>query len=257
MNKPIQRQRRNRRPARALIALILLLALSARLSGLAQPAAIPAGGGGPAMAQRVFVMGDSMGELVAYAMKKELKKYEGTSVDSFISLGSGLARNDIFDWPAKLRAVTTTFRPEAAVVVIGMTDNQNMKAGDNLLAFGTPEWIAEYGRRVRDIADIFQAGGTRTVLWVGIPDVRDPQMDRDMKIIAGILEEQTASKPGSGFMDVTGLFSKTPGEYSPYIIQKNGMPLNVRSSDGKHFSPAGAELLARAIVARLEKELQE
>ncbi len=257
MNRPIQRHRRSHRSVCNLITFFILLAVSAGLSALAQPVSAPSGTAEPAMGKRVFVMGDSMGELVAYAMKKELKKSGDTTVESFISLGSGLTRSDICDWPAKLRTVTTTFQPQVVVVIIGMTDNQSMKAGGSLLAFGTPEWIAEYGRRVREIMDIFKAGGTQAVLWISIPDVRDPQMNREMKIINGILEEETASKPGSRYMDITALFSKTPGEFSPYIIQKNGMPLNARSGDGRHFSADGAAWLTQAIVAELAKELHE
>ena len=255
MNKTIKRHQRVHLPIRNLLRTFVTVMLSAGLSGLAQTVSTPSAAAGPAMAKRVFVMGDSMGELVSYALKKELTKYAGTSFDSFISLGSGLARNDLFDWPAKLRSTMTTFQPNVIIIIIGMTDDQKMKAGGNLLAFGTPEWTTEYGRRVREIMDICRAGGTKTMLWVGLPDVRDPQTNRDMKIITGILEEQAASRPGSQYMDITSLFSTTPGQYSPYILKKDGMPLIVRSSDGKHYSPAGADLLSQAIITKLEKEL--
>jgi hypothetical protein len=38
------------------------------------------------------------------------------------------------------------------------------------------------------------------------------------------------------------MFSKNK-KYSPYIIKKSGMPLNVRADDGIHFNRNGAKFL--------------
>ncbi|MCX6996460.1 MAG: DUF459 domain-containing protein [Kiritimatiellaeota bacterium] len=244
------------RPAARAVALVVAAGLALTLSppGRAQTAAPPPSPGAPAAEQRIFIVGDSLGELVSAALKKELRNRAGTAVESFISLGSGLARSDLFDWPKKVRAVMATFKPNRVVVIIGGADNQKMMSGSELFTFGTTGWNTEYARRVREIMDIIREGGVKTMLWIGLPDVRDPQMNRDLKIITGIFATQAAARPGCHYLDTTRLFSATPGQYSAYVIKQDGMPLSVRSTDGKHFNSAGAELLAQTIIARLDQE---
>ena len=250
---PCDFQSRSRPAARAM-AWGLAVALMSSLPGRAQTAAPPPSPGAPAAEQRIFIVADSLGELVSAALKKELRNRAGTTVEAFISLGSGLARNDLFDWPKKVRTVMATFKPTQVVVILGGADNQKMMNGDERLAFGTPAWNAEYARRVREIMDGIRDGGARVALWVGLPDVRDPSTNRELKIITGIFAEQAAARPGFIYLDTTRLFSATPGQYSAYLIKKDGMPLAVRSTDGRHFNNAGAELLAQTIIARLNQE---
>jgi len=242
MNAIGKRGQPGRRAAAALVV------LAAGLVG-AQPAERPPAE--PAAGERIFIMADSMGELVFFGLKRQLASRDGVTVDGFISLGSGLARPDLFDWPAKLRSVMEAFHPTRVVIFIGTTDVQQMKSEDGILAFGAEAWKREYARRVETILQICGEGRVRSGLWIGLPDVRDPQMNRDLKIINGLFQEAVAGRRDFSFLDTAGLFSPSPGTYSAYVVQDNGMPLHVRSADGKHFNTAGAEKLAREILDRL------
>jgi len=69
--------------------------------------------------------------------------------------------------------------------------------------------------------------------------------------ITGIFQAEASSHPEVRYMETASLLSITPGTYTAYLIKKDGMPLHVRSPDGKHLSRDGADLVAAAILGQL------
>lgn len=201
--------------------------------------------------RNVLVCGDSMMKAVSRSVIREMAKDPGIKVIDLVSIGTGLARLDLFDWHAQLQAGVAQ-KPVAAVLMMGANDNQPMKTSDGtVVQQGTPAWSAEYGRRVGRAIEILQAGGTRTVIWLSLPDVRDKTLQKDVTEINRIIRQQTQGRAGVVFVDTVPLFSPTPGTFSPYVMKKGGMPMQVRASDGVHLNPDGADLLA----ARIRQEL--
>jgi hypothetical protein len=84
-----------------------------------------------------------------------------------------------------------------------------------------------------------------------MPDMRERKLHADAQRINEIARAQCAKVEGAEFFDTAPLFSPKPGTYSAYVVQPGGRPLMVRSSDGGHLNADGADLLARAIRARL------
>jgi uncharacterized protein len=200
----------------------------------------------------VLIMGDSMMKMVARALKKECAQRE-LSVESLSSIGSGLARLDLLDWHAKVSSLVETNKPKMAFVMMGTNDNQPMQTGGGTLSFGGEGWNMEYGRRAGKLMDILVDGGVETVVWIGLPCMREKDLNADVKAISRIVDQQSAARPNVAFLSTYKRLSKR-GEYSAYIIQPSGMPLDVRAADGIHLNRNGAELVAKLAIAESARE---
>ena len=200
----------------------------------------------------VLIIGDSMMKSVARALKKECVTRE-LSVEVVTSIGSGLARLDLFDWHQTIRTLVAEQNPKTVFIMMGANDNQTMQVGGAALVFGISAWNLEYGRRAGKLMDLIVAGEAEKIFWLGLPCMRERGLDSDTKVISRTVSQQAAARPNVDFISTYKMFSKK-GKYSAYIIQKSGMPLDVRSSDGIHLNRNGAELLAEAAMSEFDKE---
>ncbi len=209
-----------------------------------------------AAAARVWIVGDSIVRETSFALRKTLES-ANVPADSFISLGSGLTRPDLFDWHAKLRDIVTNSRPELVVVMMGASDIQDMKGNGQLLSRGTPAWDAEYARRLDGALEILAGGGVRQVFWVGLPDMRDAELNQFAHDLNGIIKTRVAARSFARFFDSASLLSKQPGQFSAYLPGPDGMPILARSTDGKHLSLQGGAILAQAIWTEIKPLLEK
>jgi hypothetical protein len=152
-----------------------------------------------------------------------------------------------------VRALVEAHEPKTAFVMMGTNDNQPMQMGDATLPFGGEGWKMEYGRRAGKLMDILVEEGAVRVVWIGLPCMRESDLDADAKTISRIVEQQAAARPQVRFLPTYRRFSKK-GAYSAYIIQSSGMPLDVRASDGIHLNRKGAELLATLVMTEHDRE---
>lgn len=202
---------------------------------------------------RVLLMGDSIMIQLARSIERELAGRPGYKVTSFPSLGTGLARLDLFDWLKKTEELTQDGLTDFLVVMIGANDRQAMRTGATtiLQPSDSAAWSAEYARRVGKAMDIMIKNKVKHVLWMELPDMRDPKTQNDVLQINAIFKQEAAARPGVAFVPCKQLLSRKPGTYSSYIMQSSGMPLTVRYDDGVHLNRAGADLLGNFIVAQM------
>ena len=197
---------------------------------------------------RVLVVGDSMMRVVAHATELELSRREGMEALSHTSLGSGLARLDVFDWMAKIDELVAAFEPTVSIVWFGTNDRQPLRAGGRVIAPDSGQWEEEYARRVGDAMDrLAKVEGSR-VLWLELPDMREARMQADVDLINRLVEQEAGKRSAARFVPTRTLLSRQPGTYSAYVIGPDGMPLQIRHQDGVHLNRAGADRLAAALV---------
>jgi hypothetical protein len=189
----------------------------------------------------VLIVGDSLMKSVAREFRKACAANKMKS-DTFTSIGSGLARLDLLDWNAEMKKLMAKHKPGTVLVLMGANDNQAVQGGSGVIQFGTKSWEVEYGRRCGKMMDIMIAGGAAQIYWFGLPCMREKKLDADAKLISRIIKQQAATRPAVKFVPTYSMFSKNK-KYSPYIIKKSGMPLNVRADDGIHFNRNGAKFL--------------
>ena len=117
---------------------------------------------------RLYVGGDSMARELGESL---LDKADSGLVDTELDfrISSGLARPDYYNWPAHLQEVVAEDEPpDAAVVLFGANDGQNLERDGDVLDFGGAGWLDEYHLRVGQTMDVLYAD-FRTVYWVGMP----------------------------------------------------------------------------------------
>jgi len=227
--------------------------LAALCAALAAWVATGLTAGAQATPQRVLIVGDSMMQIPAHSLELALSRKPEVQTKAFTRIGSGLARLDVFDWLAQMRTLVDEFKPDTALVFLGANDHQAMKTGDTVIQPGEPAWEVEYARRVGEAMDILGAGKGTRVLWLQLPDMKEDKNREDADLMNRIFAAE-AAKHGVTFFETRPVLSRTPGKFAPYVIQANGMPLRVRSSDNIHLSREGADLLAVAVIASLWKE---
>ncbi len=238
--------------------LTLLAAVWAVAGFAAEPAAEPEYEKIPAAdRQPVLMLGDSMMRLMGKATEKALKA-EGYEAKTFSSIGSGLARLDVFDWFARIETTMKESKPAVVVVTLGANDRQALQDGaGGVLQFGTPEWRTEYGKRIGRAMDVILENGAKRVIWLELPDMKEHLHQNYAELVNAIYAEQAALEPRKGKVVLFSMrrhLSKTPGTYASYLMSPQGQALQVRDPDGVHLSQEGAKIMAQALVRTFWKD---
>jgi hypothetical protein len=204
---------------------------------------------------RVVVVGDSLAAGLGVYLEREFRPALAR-VSRQGRISTGLSRLDYFDWMGAMREIESGFRPDLVVVMVGDNDNQNLQTpgGDVVAEIGSFEWPKAYQERVDEFTRIAVDGGAH-VAWVGLPIVdrkeRWPVMQRQNDIFERVVD----AVPNATYVDTWDRFATRDGEYTPFYWQ-DGQAELVRASDGFHFTPAGYELIAQAVVDTLADEFQ-
>jgi hypothetical protein len=174
-------------------------------------------------------------------------------VDSHV--GTGLARPEVFNWPAYLAEVVARDKPDAVVLTIGSNDDQDLTGDGGGQNFGSPEWIAEYRRRVGGLMDSITANTDATLFWVGIPPMRNTErFDTRYQIINDIVRSEAALRPGKVvFVDASVVLSPPGGGYADYLQNADGSITQVRAADGIHFTREGGDRIADEVLQAMRE----
>lgn len=199
---------------------------------------------------RLLVVGDSLMGWVGPGLDEGLD-------DSLVAItedwkaATGLARPDFYDWPERVSGDMTKYDPEVVVIGFGGNDAQPMRTANGNVQLGTPEWAAEYQRRVAQILQEVEAPG-RTVYWIGLPVTTAGNIEDAAPAMRKAVTTETSARPWAHFVDSRTSLSPD-GTYTAYLPDGNGGEVKVRENDGVHPNIAGA----RRIVAPLILELVE
>jgi hypothetical protein len=199
---------------------------------------------------RLFVTGDSMIEFMAPKLFAEATRvHAALDGESEVKYGTGLVRDDFFDWPAHAREQMAKRDPEAVIMMMGGNDGQGITLrGGTILHDGTPEWAAEYQRRATIMMRLITENGRRRVYWVGMPVPRSERLARDYAQINAALRDAAAAVPGARYVDITADFAPD-GHYTDFV----GGQL-VRARDGIHLNRDGSVRLMRKLLALLDAD---
>jgi hypothetical protein len=173
-----------------------------------------------------------------------------SAVDGHVA--TGLARPEVFNWPAFLNEVIATQGPDTIVLTIGSNDDQTLTGDGGGASFGSQEWQDEYRRRVGGLMDQVTGDGKRNLFWVGIPLVREGSRIEGYTLINDIVRSEAAKRPGKvEFVDTFPVLADANGAYADYLLNPDGTVVQVRAGDGIHFTRAGGDRIASAVTARM------
>jgi hypothetical protein len=210
----------------------------------------------PSHPLRLWIGGDSLGDTPGSSLIDQLSSNQAVGilgpVDTHIS--TGLARPEVFNWPAFLRTVVTTDQPGAVVLTFGANDDQNLTGDGGGESFGSPAWQAEYRRRIGGLMDVVTGAASHPKLFfVGIPPVRDAaRFSNDYVLINNIVNSEAQARPGRVYyVDTVSALGNATGGYADDLLNPDGTVVRVRASDGVHFTRAGGDRIAAKILAAM------
>jgi hypothetical protein len=169
-------------------------------------------------------------------------------------VSSGLADQGIRDWPEHAAESMASDDPDAVVFIIGTNDASIASTydGDD---DGKPDWEKDYRERIDTMMRTLVGGNRhRTVFWLGPPTLGDGNLDRGAELLGPVMAEEARKfAPDVIYVDTYKLFEGTDGGYSGSIPDATGEVVQVRISDGVHFSVDGAEYLGNIVWRLLDK----
>ncbi len=196
---------------------------------------------------KVLVVGDSLVSPVGFALMRRDDTYPALKIEAISKASSGLVRPDFYDWPKAMGKAVADFHPQVTVILFGGNEKQPMRYQDRMLQPFSEEWNAEYARRVREAIEITTATGG-TVVWVGLPIMRSSKFSETARTLNAFYATACAEHLGAAYVDGYSLFADAGGKFSPYLTDSAGKNRLMRESDGIHFTDAGGDRIAEAVM---------
>jgi hypothetical protein len=204
---------------------------------------------------QVWVAGDSLAEVPGLALERAVgdnSAIEVTGIESRLS--TGLGRPDLYNWFTRFQQELRQ-RPNVALLSFGADDAHDymtgVPPGRTIGPLGSPSWIREYRRRVDGVTREFNRAGVY-VVWLGAPIPRGPGFARGFRVVDSVLRSVVDDHPRtSAYVDTWHMFATRHGRYADYLRQRDGQLVRMRADDGVHYEPAGGDLIADHLLARL------
>jgi uncharacterized protein len=168
-------------------------------------------------------------------------------------VSTGLSRPDYFDWPQRLIDMLVDYKPDAAVILFGANDGQNVLYHGQVLHVGTKAWRDVYRIRVAQAMTLLTEAGRR-VYWVGNPIMRDAGYRARISMMDHIYATEAARHPGVTYVSTWAALTDDKGAYAEYLPDANGDLVLMRDSDGIHLTRAGGDRMAQVVLAAVLKD---
>lgn len=206
-------------------------------------------------AKKVLVIGDFYAGGLADALDEAYAGVDDIIVVDRSNGLSGFVRQDVVNWPEKLKELVAAEKPDHIVAMLGSNDRQLLREGGKRLKKRTPEWDEAYKGRVQQLGEVLKATNVKYT-WMGLPPVRFKSMSSDFLVFNSFYGE-AAKSPNGRFVDVWDGFSDADGNYSRSGPDVNGQIVLLRPKDGINLTKAGKRRLAFYIQNDLQKQLTD
>jgi hypothetical protein len=207
---------------------------------------------------RLWIGGDSLGDTPGSSVIDQLSSNRAVNilgpVDTHIS--TGLARPEVFNWPAFLKTVVTADQPNAVILTFGANDDQTLTGDGGGEPFGSPAWQTEYRRRIGGLMDTVTGAASHPKLFfVGIPPIKDMgRFSADYVLINNLVNSEAQARAGRVYyVDTVSAIGSPTGGYADALLNTDGSIVQVRTADGIHFTRAGGDRIATKILAAMHQ----
>ena len=117
--------------------------------------------------------------------------------------------------------------------------------------FRSDPWAEHYTKRIDATIAALKSANV-PVLWVGLPSIRGPKSTADVQYLDDLYRER-AEKGGITYIDVWDGFVDDSGRFAAQGPDFEGQTRRLRTSDGVHFTKAGARKLAHYVERELRR----
>lgn len=240
--------------------LILLALLAAVPPAVAQSSQTPVMGStatsgetaedGEAQVSRILVLGDALGGGLGAGLSRVAEADGDHEVSVRFNEESGVARPEVYDWPATVPKILQTNSYDVIVVMLGANDRQVIRQGGVRYPFNAPGWVSVYRTQLDLLLDQLAASGAR-IVWVGPPPMKDPEYDAAVVAISALQRERVEAR-GFTFIDMRGHLSGPDGGFTDIGKDDTGTVTKLRARDGIAFFKAGNNLMGQIVLTALQ-----
>jgi hypothetical protein len=170
----------------------------------------------------------------------------------FAKNSTGLTRPERFSWPDEVKRIGDSYKPTLFVMSLGLNDRQSVVYGGKVTLDNSPDYPARYKERVTAV--LKSAAASRTgLLWIGLPAMRDAAADRDARLKNMFFAEAIAEfgDPTIQYVPPWRLNPTGEDKFASFGPDQNGKIIQIRASDGEHFTPAGDMLVAAYLLPKI------
>jgi hypothetical protein len=204
---------------------------------------------------KLAVIGDNMSSLLAQGLIDTFADRRDVIILRRSRDGSGLVRNDWFDWMKAAQDLLNSEKLNAVVLMIGSNDRQAIRDGNVSVEPLSPRWKELYTQRVEALATKFKERKI-PLIWVGLPVMRSERFSSDMLAINEITQEQV-ERSGGIYVDIWDAFLDDRGQFTNYGPDVNGQFQRLRAADGIHFTRGGARKAAYFVESELKRLMSD
>ncbi|MGI9352944.1 MAG: SGNH/GDSL hydrolase family protein [Rhizobiaceae bacterium] len=193
-------------------------------------------------AAKILVVGDFIAGGMASGLEKLYAENPNFIVVNRTNASSGIVRDDVVDWGARVPEIIEELKPIAVISLVGMNDRQKMRLSTGRVEKLSDPWKAEYTNRITSIASAGQATNT-PVIWVGLPPVKSNRMNTDY-LAFNEMYRTISESIGGTFVDVWDGFTNAEGKFVSAGPDINGQIVRLRGAKGIGMTRAGKAKLA-------------
>jgi hypothetical protein len=235
-------------------AAVLLFVMGARTdAALAVPEVAPL---------HIAFVGDSMADGLWGAMFRRLGKdkclAEKIKLIRRAKNGTGLTRLDQYNWIDEIATLVDSASPDLFVGSFGINDRQPIVEADKTrVEYPSPAFDARYGEILQDVLRAATAKGG-SMLVVGLPVMLDADANADAMAKNKLFAAAVAAAGGERAAYAAPWSSQpAPDEYKPFLPNAKNNMVQVRASDGIHFTTVGYDMVMDSIFPAILASLKQ
>lgn len=181
---------------------------------------------------------------------------KGIELGRFAKNSTGLTRPERFNWAEEAKRIGESFKPHLFVMSLGLNDRQSVVIGGKVTLDNSPDYPARYKERVAAVLNAV-AESKAALLWVGLPAMREAVSDRHARDKNKLFAEAIAEfgVENIQFVPPWRLNGTDEDKFASYGPDQTGKIIQIRASDGEHFTPAGELLVAAYLLPKISASL--
>jgi hypothetical protein len=200
---------------------------------------------------KILIVGDSLGNNLAYGMQRQLESTPGIDLIIKSKASTGLSNAWFYNWPKKIKPFIDESDPDLVIIMLGTNDHQNMKIDGSVAEFGSKKWNAKYESEAgKLISQSIESGAY--VLWVGLPIMQSSYFASYMSLLNERSSNAVAENSGANYLNSWDYMADSRGKYREWA-KVNGRNQKIRGSDGIHFTWVGQNVLATYVIAQMQE----
>ena len=203
----------------------------------------------------IAVLGDNIGFMLAQGLQESFASQPNVKILRKARENTGLVRDDYFDWIKAARELTaSTEKIDAIILTLGSNDRQALRDGVAPVDPRMPRWREIYTARAQALASILREKNI-PLIWVGMPVMRNERLSNGLLELNEIFRD-AAGQNGATYIDVWEAFVDDRQQFTVFGPDLNGAITRLRTSDGVHFTRAGARKLAYFVEGDLKRLIE-